>query len=72
MQRIKSKRHIPENAPPRELGEGVERNRLACRVVESLVRNWVEIVKSLREGRTEGDWRVETNERDGLARVRWR
>lgn len=34
----------------RELGDGVERNRIAARMIEICVRNWEEVVECLRDG----------------------
>lgn len=34
----------------RELGDGVERNRIAAKMIEILVRNWEDVVECLREG----------------------
>lgn len=40
----------------RELGDGVERNRIAARMIEVLVRNWEVVVECLRDGGFAGNF----------------
>jgi hypothetical protein len=47
MKRMGSKREVQQG---RELGEGVERNRIAAKMIEICIRNWGYVVDCLREG----------------------
>jgi hypothetical protein len=66
-----SKKRIEECV---ELNEGVERNRVACRMVELLVRNWEGVVKAMRDvgyARVDG-MRIGKANANGMARLSWK